>query len=111
MYPKPPWFFLDLLSFLSIILDEKYLYLSFFQPKIIMKNIYPTKLVHKLTGATINQLKYWVRINLIFPERVGKTHFYSFKDIIKLKLIVLFEIIRLQSIDNALPISKYAINQ
>lgn len=143
-----------------------------------MTNTYPTRLVRSLTKATDNQLKYWVKIGLVFPNKKGKTYFYSFKDIIKLKLIMLlknnglslqkikkgiknltkllpdsdeplarlvihtdgvdmivnekgkyfsattmqrylhfdteqisFEIIRLQSIDSTLQISKYAINQ
>ena len=53
-----------------------------------MQNVYPTNLVHKLTGATLNQLKYWVRINLVSPEREGKSSFYSFKDIVKLRVLV-----------------------
>lgn len=52
-----------------------------------MQNVYPTNLVQKLTGATLNQLKYWVRINLVSPEREGKSSFYSFKDIIKLRVL------------------------
>jgi len=53
-----------------------------------MNNIYPTKLVRKLTGSSLNQLKYWVRINLVSPERKGKTSFYSFKDTVKLRVLV-----------------------
>lgn len=53
-----------------------------------MQNIYPTKLVRRLTGATLNQLKYWVRIGLVRPAREGKTFFYSFKDIVKLRVLV-----------------------
>lgn len=53
-----------------------------------MKNIYPTNLVQKLTGATLNQIKYWVRINLVSPRRDGKSSFYSFKDIVKLRVLV-----------------------
>ncbi|MCK4792515.1 MAG: MerR family transcriptional regulator [Desulfobacteraceae bacterium] len=52
-----------------------------------MHNPYPTNLVRKLTGATPNQLKYWVRINLVSPERKGKSSFYSFKDIVKLRVL------------------------
>ncbi len=52
-----------------------------------MHNVYPTNLVRKLTGATLNQLKYWVRINLVSPEREGKSSFYSFKDIVKLRVL------------------------
>ena len=53
-----------------------------------MKNTYPTGLVRKLTQATENQLKYWVRIGIISPVKIGKTFHYSFRDIIKLRMIV-----------------------
>ncbi len=53
-----------------------------------MTNTYPTRLVRSLTKATDNQLKYWVKIGLVFPNKKGKTYFYSFRDLIKLKLIV-----------------------
>jgi DNA-binding transcriptional MerR regulator len=53
-----------------------------------VKKIYPTYLVQKLTGATLNQIKYWVRINLVSPRRDGKSSFYSFKDIVKLRVLV-----------------------
>jgi len=53
-----------------------------------MKDTYPTGLVRKLTQATENQLKYWVRIGIISPVKIGKTFHYSFRDIIKLRMIV-----------------------
>jgi len=53
-----------------------------------MKNIYSTKLVRKLTRASLNQLKYWVRISLVSPGKKGKYSFYSFKDIVKLRVLV-----------------------
>jgi DNA-binding transcriptional MerR regulator len=53
-----------------------------------MHNTYPTSLVRKLTGATLNQLKYWVRISLVSPQREGKSSFYSFKDIVRLRVLV-----------------------
>ena len=53
-----------------------------------MNKLYPTNLIRKLTGATDNQLKYWVKIGLINPEKRDNTFFYSFRDIIKLRLIV-----------------------
>ncbi|MDY6971326.1 MAG: MerR family transcriptional regulator [Thermodesulfobacteriota bacterium] len=53
-----------------------------------MNTVYPANLVRKLTGATINQLKYWVRTGLVLPERKGKFSFYSFKDIVKLRVLV-----------------------
>jgi DNA-binding transcriptional MerR regulator len=53
-----------------------------------MINTYPTGFVRKLTQATENQLKYWVRIGIISPVKIGKTFHYSFRDIIKLRMIV-----------------------
>ena len=53
-----------------------------------MENNYPTNFVCNLTGATNNQLKYWVSIGLVRPVLEGKTFFYSFKDIIKLRVLV-----------------------
>jgi len=53
-----------------------------------MQHLYPTKLVQKLTRATNNQLKYWVRTGLVCPARKGKCCFYSFKDIVKLRVLV-----------------------
>ncbi len=53
-----------------------------------MWNIYPTRLVQKLTGATPNQLKYWVRTGLVCPAREGRCFFYSFREIIKLRVLV-----------------------
>jgi DNA-binding transcriptional MerR regulator len=50
--------------------------------------MYTTKLVQKLTGATLNQLKYWVRTGLICPAREGKCFFYPFKEIVKLRVLV-----------------------
>jgi DNA-binding transcriptional MerR regulator len=53
-----------------------------------MTNNYPTRLVRRITKATDNQLKYWVRIGLVCPARDGKMFFYSFKDIVKLRVLV-----------------------
>lgn len=53
-----------------------------------MKNVYPTGLIRKLTQASENQLKYWVKIGIVHPIKKGKTFYYSFRDIIKLRLIV-----------------------
>ena len=53
-----------------------------------MDHNYSTKFVRKLTGATENQFKYWVKIRIITPERIGKTHYYSFRDIVKLRVLV-----------------------
>jgi DNA-binding transcriptional MerR regulator len=53
-----------------------------------MDHNYSTKFVRKLTGATENQFKYWVKMRIITPERIGKTHYYSFRDIVKLRVLV-----------------------
>jgi DNA-binding transcriptional MerR regulator len=53
-----------------------------------MDNIYKTGLVMKLTGATSNQLKYWGRLDLITPDINGRRARYSFKDIVKLRVLV-----------------------
>lgn len=53
-----------------------------------MEDIYPTEQVRKLTGATPNQLKYWVRTRLVSPTRNGRASFYCFKDVIKLRVLV-----------------------
>ncbi|HBZ55033.1 MAG TPA: hypothetical protein DEO88_06475 [Syntrophobacteraceae bacterium] len=53
-----------------------------------MQSIYPTRMVQKLTGASLNQLKYWVRTGLVCPAREGKCFFYSFKEIVKLRVLV-----------------------
>lgn len=53
-----------------------------------MGHAYKTDLVMKLTGATLNQLKYWARIRLIAPEINGRRARYSFKDIVKLRVLV-----------------------
>lgn len=53
-----------------------------------MDNFYPTKLVKKLTKATDNQLKYWIKLDLLRPMLIGRVYNYSFKDIITIKHIV-----------------------
>lgn len=53
----------------------------------IMKT-FPTKLVLQLTKATQNQLKYWVKVDLVNPDKEGRSHYYSFRDIITLRMVV-----------------------
>ncbi len=53
-----------------------------------MTNGYSTTIVKRLTGATENQLKYWVKSRIVVPERIGKVHRYSFGDIVKLRVLV-----------------------
>jgi DNA-binding transcriptional MerR regulator len=61
---------------------------GFFQPKNNMEYIYKTDLVMKLTGATSNQIKYWSRLGLVAPEITGRRARYTFKDIVKLRVLV-----------------------
>lgn len=53
-----------------------------------MTKSYPTKLVLELTNASENQLKYWVKVKLVKPLQNGKSNYYSFRDIITLRLVV-----------------------
>lgn len=53
-----------------------------------MNYSYATKFVRRVTGATENQLKYWVRLRIVTPDRIGKTYYYSFREIIKLRVLV-----------------------
>jgi DNA-binding transcriptional MerR regulator len=52
-----------------------------------MEDVYSTEQVRKLTGATPNQLKYWVRTRLVSPIRNGRASYYSFKDVVKLQVL------------------------
>jgi DNA-binding transcriptional MerR regulator len=61
---------------------------GFFQPKNNMEHTYKTDLVMKLTGATSNQMKYWGRLELVAPEITGRRAHYTFKDIVKLRVLV-----------------------
>lgn len=49
--------------------------------------MYPTTTVIQSTGASSNQIKYWVKIGLITPEKSGKNYYFTFREIIKIKLI------------------------
>jgi len=53
-----------------------------------MQSTFSGKLVRKLTRATSNQLKYWVKIGIVCPNKASRTYLYSFKDIIKLRVLV-----------------------
>ena len=49
---------------------------------------FPTNIVLRVTGASANQLKYWVKIGLITPfKEEGKRYFYSFRDIIRVRVV------------------------
>ncbi len=53
-----------------------------------MEHKYKTDLVMKLTGATSNQMKYWGRLGLVAPEINARRAHYTFKDIVKLRVLV-----------------------
>ena len=53
-----------------------------------MVKTFDSQLVRRVTGASSNQMKYWVKIGLVVPEKQGKKHYYSFRDVIKLRMIV-----------------------
>lgn len=50
--------------------------------------IYNTELVCNVSGASKNQLKYWVKCNILLPKKKGKAYYYSFRELIKVRLIV-----------------------
>ncbi|BBO89779.1 hypothetical protein DSCOOX_29590 [Desulfosarcina ovata subsp. ovata] len=52
-----------------------------------LNTFFPTDIVLRVTGASANQLKYWVKIGLIKPLKEGKRYLYSFRDIIKLRVV------------------------
>jgi DNA-binding transcriptional MerR regulator len=49
--------------------------------------LFSTDVVLRVTGASANQLKYWVKIGLVTPTQDGKRYLYSFRDIIRIKVV------------------------
>lgn len=49
--------------------------------------VFPTDIVLRVTGASANQLKYWVKIGLVSPIKDGKRYLYSFRDIIRIRVV------------------------
>lgn len=49
--------------------------------------LFSTDMVLRVTSASANQLKYWVKIGLVTPIQNGKRHLYSFRDIIRIKIV------------------------
>jgi len=49
--------------------------------------MFSTKTVMQATGASSNQIKYWVKTGIISPEKSGKNYSFSFREIIKIRLI------------------------
>jgi DNA-binding transcriptional MerR regulator len=49
--------------------------------------LFSTDVVLRVTGASANQLKYWVKIGLVIPTQDGKRYLYSFRDIIRIKVV------------------------
>ena len=50
--------------------------------------MFPARVVIKVSKATSNQINYWVRCGIVAPVREGRKNFFSFGDLIKIKLIV-----------------------
>lgn len=61
--------------------------MSQFQPVTDSDTLFPTDTVLRVTGTSANQLKYWTKIRLVEPRRDSKKYFYSFRDIIKIRVI------------------------
>jgi DNA-binding transcriptional MerR regulator len=49
--------------------------------------MYPTRVVTKVTSATLNQIQYWVKEGLLTPNLKGHNYYFSFADLIRAKLI------------------------
>ena len=49
--------------------------------------LFSTDMVLHVTGASTNQLKYWVKIGLVVPIQDGKRYLYTFRDIIRIKVV------------------------
>lgn len=49
--------------------------------------LFQTDLVLRITGASANQLKYWVKIGLVAPIKEGKRYLFTFRDIIRIRVI------------------------
>jgi DNA-binding transcriptional MerR regulator len=52
-----------------------------------LMTLFSTDVVLRVTGASANQLKYWVKIGLVTPTQDGKRYLYSFRDIIRIKVV------------------------
>lgn len=49
--------------------------------------MYPTRIVTKVTSATLNQIQYWIKEGLLSPTLKGHSYFFSFEDLIRAKMI------------------------
>ena len=52
-----------------------------------LNKLFSTDMVLRVTGATANQLKYWVKIGLVSPAQDGRRYLYTFRDVIKIRVI------------------------
>jgi DNA-binding transcriptional MerR regulator len=68
-------------------LVEKRQKIPIFSSEMTSNTIFPTDIVLCVTGASANQLKYWVKIGLITPFKDGKRYLYSFRDIIRIRVV------------------------
>lgn len=51
------------------------------------KILFSTDIVVRVTDASANQLKYWVKIGLVSPIKEGKRYLYTFRDIIRIRVV------------------------
>lgn len=53
-----------------------------------MEKSYSTQLVLRLTKATSNQLKYWIKCGFVEPSKQRGNYYFSFRDVILLRTVV-----------------------
>jgi len=84
-----PWytyFYLDEIHQSDLLVEKRQKKLNF-SSNMTLNTSFPTDIVLRVTGASTNQIKYWVKIGLITPFRDGKRYFYSFRDIIRIRVV------------------------
>ena len=52
-----------------------------------LPTLFSTDVVLRVTGASANQLKYWVKVGLVLPVKDGRRYLYRFRDVIRLRVI------------------------
>ena len=52
-----------------------------------ISTLFTTNVVLRVTGASTNQLKYWVKIKLLTPTHKGRRYLYTFRDVIRIRII------------------------
>ena len=52
-----------------------------------MDDLFSTHVVLRVTGVSANQLKYWGKIGLVSPQKSVKKYYYTFREVIKIKVV------------------------